>query len=95
MALNYNPSNPGQSSKNEDKPRKNKGRVQAITFENKYWTIPQVNQWIYDRGYKPLKAIHTTENWHRVRLIEPSQFSNFSTEVDDKHHIHFIIGYND
>ena len=51
--------------------------IQALMFDKNYYNKRQVQQFLKRNNITPLKAIHTTNKYHRVRLLQP---------IYDNHH---------
>lgn len=67
--------------------------IQAILFDNKKWLTSEARKWLHSHGYKPIKKVHTTHNFHRYRLADPEQFKSFYTKkLSDG--IELVIGVN-
>ena len=45
--------------------------VQAILFEIDKWSTLSAKRWLRSHGFKPIKKVHTTDNYHRFRIKEP------------------------
>ena len=58
--------------------------VQAILFNKKYYNLDKVNKWLVKHEYKPIKKIHTTDNYHRVRLRQPKKDVKYRTKAITK-----------
>ena len=52
-------------------------QLQAVIFNRYDWTIPQIRKFLERNKMTPIKPIHTTTNYYRVRLIEPKKSNNF------------------
>ena len=48
-------------------------QIQAIIFDKKKWTASKARNWLKKNRFKPLKAVHKTENYLRYRLKTPSK----------------------
>ena len=59
--------------------------IQAVLFNKDYWTTTQARAYLKENGKQPIKRVHTTDNYHRYRLIEPDY---------DKYHYLFKRGKN-
>jgi len=79
------------AKQNKFSPRSS-NNIQAIIFEKNHWKKDDIYHWLKMHHYKPLKEIHETENYYRVRLQEPEQFKRFITKAT-KYHMDFIIGF--
>jgi len=64
--------------------------VQAVLFNKRYYTTEKALAWIHKKGYKPLKKVHTTDQYHRVRLKQPKKDAKYRTKEITKS-IKFII----
>lgn len=51
--------------------------MQALLFKKEHFTKRQVQQFLRRHNIVPLKAIHTTNKYYRVRLLQP---------IYDNHH---------
>ena len=62
--------------------------IQALLFDRNYFTKQEVRRFIEKNNLHPVKQIHTTDTYYRVRLISP----------DYKHHYyrfgHIVKGLN-
>jgi hypothetical protein len=52
-------------------------KIQAIIFNREYFTRKSANAWLKTHKYNPIKPLHTTTNYYRARLIDPSKFNDF------------------
>lgn len=70
----------------------NKGsEIQAILF-NKDTPIDDIVDFLYKHNIIPLKAIHETQGYKRVRINDPKKYKNMRIkEINDK--IKFILGF--
>lgn len=68
------------------------GRIQAILFDRDHWTTSSARTWLKKNDHTPIKRAHTTDNFIRYRLEEPSNFKHFITKKLDEH-IELIIGF--
>ena len=46
--------------------------IQAVLFDKSYWTTNEARNYLNKNGYIPIKRVHTTDKYHRYRLIEPN-----------------------
>ena len=59
-------------------------QIQAIIFNKKENTKRDVKKWIRKHKITPLKEIHKTENYYRVRIKDPKEFKHFITKNIEK-----------
>lgn len=45
--------------------------IQAILFNKDYWNTNEARTYLKKSNKKPIKRVHTTDTYHRYRLIEP------------------------
>jgi hypothetical protein len=64
--------------------------VQAVLFDKRYYTPERAVAWVRKHDYKPLKKVHTTDQYHRVRLKQPRDDVKYRTKAVSKS-IKFII----
>ena len=43
--------------------------IQATLFDKLYWSTSQARDYLNKYGYHPIKRVHTTDKYHRYRLI--------------------------
>ena len=67
-------------------------QIQAVLFNKKYWDIKNCKKWLETHNLSPIKKVHTTENYHRFRLAQPSSFKHFIIKKYSNH-IEFVIGF--
>jgi hypothetical protein len=65
--------------------------IQAILFNKDYWTTTQARAYLKANGKKPIKTVHTTDNYHRYRLIEPNYHKYHYLFRKGQNHIDYII----
>ena len=46
--------------------------IQAVLFDKNYWNTNQAREYLKKNGKQPIKRVHTTDKYHRYRLIEPN-----------------------
>ena len=46
--------------------------IQAVLFDKSYWTTNEARNYLNKNGYIPIQRVHTTDKYHRYRLIEPN-----------------------
>jgi hypothetical protein len=51
-------------------------QLQAVLFNRYDWTISKIRKFLERNKMTPIKPIHTTVNYYRVRLIEPKKRSH-------------------
>ncbi len=52
--------------------------IQAVLFDNNYWTEPAATLWMHENGFCP-KKVHKTRNYIRYRLKTPSHNKKYRT----------------
>lgn len=65
---------------------------EAILFTKSRYSTAQANAWLASHGYRKIKPIHTTANYHRARLRPPSSVRGMRTITFGKG-IKAIIGH--
>lgn len=65
--------------------------IQALLFDKHYYNINDVNDYLKNHNLKKLKPYHITDNYIRVRLIDPNKFTHYFT-LEKKKGIKMIIG---
>lgn len=45
--------------------------IQAVIFDKSYWTTQKAITWLHHHQFRPIKRVHTTENYHRYRIVQP------------------------
>ena len=65
--------------------------IQAALFNKDYWNTNQARAYSKENGKKPIKRVHTTDNYHRYRLIEPDYNKYHYLFKRGKNHIDYII----
>ena len=65
--------------------------IQAILFDKLYWSTNQALNYLNKNGYIQIKRVHTTDKYHRYRLIEPNYdlYNNFIRRGNN--HIDYIV----
>jgi hypothetical protein len=66
--------------------------TQAILFDRNYWTDSKAKTWLRNHNYSPIKPVHTTNNYLRYRLTEPSNHIRYRTIVLGNR-IKAVVGY--
>ena len=66
--------------------------IQAILFKKPYYNLEKVKQYITNNNLKPMKEPHETENFYRVRMINPNKFKHFMIKMKNDN-IKYVIGY--
>jgi hypothetical protein len=67
-------------------------RIQAFLFPKEHYRKVDVNNFIRKNKIVPLKAIHTTKYYHRLRLINPSSKYSYRTiTIDPKTGLKAVI----
>jgi hypothetical protein len=54
--------------------------VQSVIFKKDKFTKKQAESWLKKNNYKPIKHVHSTDNFHRYRIVEPNSLSNYYTQ---------------
>jgi len=67
--------------------------IQAILFDNKYYTTQEARKWLYDNDFKPIKKVHKTDKYLRYRITEPNNKDKYRIKKINNN-INFIIGYS-
>ena len=65
--------------------------IQAVLFNKDYWNTTQARSYLKKTGKQPIKKVHTTDNYHRYRLIEPNYKKYKYLFKRGKNHIDYII----
>ena len=65
--------------------------IQAVLFAKLYWTTSQAREYLNKNGYHPIKRVHTTDKYHRYRLIEPNYNLYHYIIRRGNNHIDYII----
>lgn len=65
-------------------------KVQAVLFNKNYWTKSKARSWLHSHDYAPIKPVHTTNNYLRYRICEPT-LHNYRTQSFGKN-IKAVIG---
>ena len=53
------------------------GAIQALLFRKDHYSKRQVHQFLRRNNIIPLKGIHSTNTYHRVRLITPDYYRHY------------------
>ena len=72
-------------------PYKDKSKIQAIIFKKDNYTPKEAKAYLKQHNLKAIKKVHTTDNFYRYRLQEPSIFKRFRTLK--RNGFDLIIGY--
>ena len=56
-----------------------------------YWNTSQAHEYLKKSGYNPIKRVHTTDKYHRYRLIEPDYNKYHYIIKRGNNHIDYII----
>ena len=65
--------------------------IQAVLFDKSYWNTNQARNYLNKNGYIPIKRVHTTDKYHRYRLIEPNYNHYHYLFRRGQNHIDYII----
>ena len=65
--------------------------IQAVLFDKSYWTTNQARNYLNKNGYIPIKRVHTTDKYHRWRLLEPNYKKYDYLFKKGHNHIDYII----
>ena len=65
--------------------------IQAVLFDRKYWNTSQARAHLKASGHQPIKRVHTTDKYHRYRLIEPNYNKYHYIIKRGNNHIDYII----
>lgn len=68
--------------------------IQSIIFDKETFTKNQALDWIKKHHFHPLKDVHTTKNFHRIRISDPNRYKSFYMKPIAKNYdkIKFVIG---
>lgn len=66
--------------------------IQAVLFDTEYWTPSSARKWLKSHDIKPMKKVHTTENYHRYRIHDPDKYDHLRIKTL-KPNIKIILGY--
>ena len=68
--------------------------IQSILIDKNYFTLEQANDWIKDKGFRPIKKVHETSNLYRFRITDPKLYSRFYVIPLAKNYdyIKFVMG---
>lgn len=65
-------------------------QVQAILFDRKYYSLNTIAKFLLKHHYQPIKELHFTKNYYRVRLKKPNHNKKYRTKKV-KEGLKFII----
>ena len=65
--------------------------IQAVSFDKLYWNTSQAREYLNKNVYNPIKRVHTTDKYHRNRLIEPDYNKYHYIMKRGNNHIDYII----
>lgn len=54
--------------------------VQSILFDKNYWNIRKIADFLYQYNFNPIKKIHVTEKYFRVRIKKPLKNKSYRTK---------------
>jgi hypothetical protein len=65
--------------------------LQAITFP-KTFSDSEIYHYLKQHNHKPLKGIHNTLHWKRVRISEPLKHKRYFTKIlpNNIHYIYYL-----
>lgn len=55
-------------------------KVQSILFDKNYWNIRNIVDFLYDHDFEPIKGMHITNNYYRVRIKHPLKNKSYRTK---------------
>jgi len=65
-------------------------KVQSILFDKNYWSIRNIVDFLYDHNFHPIKNMHITGKYYRVRIRPPLKSKSYRTKkIEDG--LKFII----
>lgn len=67
-------------------------QIQSVHFSKIYWTKSSSMQKLEEMGLKPMKMVHSTPKFLEYRILDPKQFSRFST-LRKRNGIQIIMGF--
>lgn len=67
--------------------------LQAVLFDKRLNTPRQATQWLAREGLRPIKPVHTTDNFHRYRIAPPAGEMR-TTTLNKKRRIKAIVMIN-
>lgn len=65
--------------------------IQAVLFDKNYWNTKNARTYLRASNKKPIKRVHTTDNYFRYRLIEPNYNKYYYLFKKGNNHIDYII----
>jgi hypothetical protein len=65
--------------------------IQAVLFDKNYWNTNAARAYLKANGKQPIKRVHTTDNYHRYRLIEPDYNKYHYLFRKGQNHIDYIV----
>lgn len=71
--------------------KKNKSDIHSVLFRKDKYDTRSARSRLKNHNLKPIKKVHTTKNFYRYRIRDPTLFKSFMTKkIDD---IELIIGF--
>lgn len=67
-------------------------QIQAVLFDKYQYTTSQARSKLKQMGLQAIKPVHTTVNYHRYRIREPSEFNRFTIKKTSKG-ILLVLGF--
>lgn len=68
-------------------------RVHSVAFDSAYWTPTKARTWLRYHEFVPIKKMRMEGQWLRYRIVDPKEFSRFTTKVLERDHINLILGW--
>ena len=65
--------------------------IQAVLFDKNYWTTKKAMENLKAWRHQPIKRVHTTDKYHRYRLIKPNYKKYHYIIKRGNNHIDYII----
>lgn len=65
-------------------------KIQAILFDNSYYTPYTARKWLRTHEYRPIKRVHKTKKYLRYRIIQPNNRYQYRI-INLSNHINAVL----
>lgn len=55
-------------------------KIQAILFDRNYWNLKEISSFLVKHNLYPIKKVHLTKQYYRVRLRKPNKQKEYRTK---------------
>ena len=55
-------------------------KIQAILFDKHHWTFNKIAEFLVEHDFNPIKKMHITDNYYRIRLRKPNKTKKYRTK---------------